>query len=148
MASNSNDDRSYQHDRERVVTHDLAVVLEQYVEAYERERPQPNESGHGRLRPKALTFMGAMEYMSIKTGFEPRRLWGIINRETYTTSYWMADLILTRLELTHRMHEIRELPYEVSATAKAKSKNGDRWINLIQSQEQWLEYLDKIGCRR
>lgn len=136
----------YQYDRERVVTHDLAVVLKEFIRQYEAERP-PEENPY---RRRCETYMGAIQWIAQETGLSERRLSGMMAGETLTTSYWLADLILTKIGWKHRMDDIRELPWETSKLAVKSLRVGGLGgaLKRFKDQEEWLEYLDQIGCRR
>jgi len=133
----------YQYDRERVVTDDLAVVLERFIKDWLAERPEDETAivsyGYARAEDR---YMGPIAYIAERTGLADRRISGIIARETYTTSYYMADLILTKIHMGHRIDDLRIVP------DSAIIRGNGATTKHFKSNEEWLEYLDSIGCRR
>jgi len=76
---------TYQYDRERVRTDDLALVLHQWCQL------------SGETNPLAR--------MAEVTGVDPRTLYSIRDVRTKSTSYFLADKILVRLGMDHKLKD-------------------------------------------
>ena len=90
-----------QFDTERVYTKDLADILIKWKTEYDRLHPK---NPHG-LRMTTDLTISAKEEMSRLTGLDLRTLFRITSCETVSTSFYTADMILTRLEMEHRLHD-------------------------------------------
>jgi hypothetical protein len=121
-------------DNDAVLTSDLAAILIRFRKTYEAERASIEAQQPVPFNPKRMAITTAIQYMVEKTGVEERQLRRILYQETTTTGFWMADQILTRLNLSHHLHDgsIRQ--------TRARPR--------FKSQEEWVAYLDQIGCRR
>lgn len=152
----SGNGRNYQYDREAVVTADLAAVLWEWREQHEANHPSYSigmgeDAWTAGVKNRQVT---AIQHICQECGIDERALHRIFNCETLTTSLWLADMILTKLGLLHRFHELREVSrslansyaYKKIRSAKLEGKVVPKTAAV--SQEEWLEYLDRIGCRR
>lgn len=138
------------HARERVITADLASVLIMFREEWETERPKPGAKGRKMHQPLSETYMGAMSYMAESAGVSARRIWGIMNCEHLTTSFWLADRILVGIGMEHKLYDgsIREFPEDRLNEIRGGDLKSNGLRRTFSSMEEWLEYLDNIGCRR
>lgn len=155
----------HQYSRERVLTEDLAGVLQIWRDRYEAERPQSAMV----FRSKANTssppagfdgreFFGAMKYMSFHSGVSERRISSILAKETKTTSFWLADQILTPLGLQNALGDgrIRSADFRQYGPKKKQKRAAPSekpYMSELKqpkymSNERWFEFLDQIGCRR
>jgi len=76
---------AYQYDRERVRTDDLALILHQWCQMSGEENP--------------------LARMSEMSGVDLRTLYAIRNKKTKSTSYYLADKILVRLNMDHKLKD-------------------------------------------
>lgn len=70
--------------------------------------------------------MSIGEYLANESGVPKRRIWGILNNESKTTSFYMADKIIACIERPDLMPQVIPNP---------------RW-----SQERWIAYMQSHGC--
>lgn len=167
MGSEANKPTPPQHARERVLTDDLARVIEEWRARYEAERPlsAASERWQGGKGGNSYSFMSAISYICYHAGVNDRQVSRILARETQTTSFWLADQILSAIGLTHYLYNDTIRQAEMPRGNQNGKHNGKQppakipehmgtveawrlWNRFGMSNEQWAEYLDSIGCRR
>jgi len=125
------------------VTADLAEVLKAWRKQYEAEHKVEHNKTYPYQR-KMMQVSPAMSRMVELTGIRHRILYRVMALETFTTSLWMADHILTRLDLGYRLSD-----GSIRVLDRAHVRyNYSGFTRKFKDQEEWLEYLDQIGCRR
>lgn len=127
---------SDQHDMERVYTADLAAVIDGWIAEHEAEHPKGNHNGFKSGRNQE-EHEPAIAVIAQDTGLDRRSIYRIRSKETITTSFWLADRILTALSLQHKLNSLPLVPVEMV-----------EHMRRIRTMEEWQEHLDKIGCRR
>jgi hypothetical protein len=125
-----------QYARDRVVTEDLAYVLRHWLDAYEAERPG-DATVHEYMGGTRL-YESALKHLTRMAKTDPRRIWSILNEETRTTSLWLADRLLTPIDLSYTLYDghIRVL-LDFGARVPVSVKR--------MSNEEWYAYLEKRG---
>ena len=111
-----------------VRTEELKRSIEVWANKHEFSE-NPGREKIGKSKENAQRFGGRLSlsgYLAQETGLSIRRIYGILHMETKTTTWSVADKIITAMERPDLTPETIPNP---------------RW-----SQERWHKYMEERGC--
>jgi hypothetical protein len=118
---------------EVVIGWQLANVLRAWLDQWRRERPPDQTTGNAKYKQEGgnetVYFMGAMNYLSDKSGLSVRYLSRLVACEMEHVNLSKADAVLQAMERADYLgNEIEVVP-------------NPRW-----SREKWQRYMHERGC--
>jgi hypothetical protein len=125
---------------EVVPTSQLAEVLREWKEQYDRERSTSESMKKKQQRRKLFGYdvyvelnpmpvIGAWQYLVEKTGINNRAIWRIISNESQYTSLTIADELVRAMDLPHYWHN-----------GRLTIVPNPRW-----TQEKYIAYIEERG---
>lgn len=86
------------HCKERVHTHQLADIVNAWIERNDADRNKMNVV-------KRASKMSGIQYICMEANVQPRRLYSILHKESKSTGFWLADRILAAIRLSHLLDD-------------------------------------------
>jgi hypothetical protein len=116
----------------------LASILRRFCVNWLKEYPQENNSqvrSKSMYGEKGVYFMGPIQYISEKSGIDPRRISGMCNGEFPRVGLTQADAVLAAINMNHL------LMAKEGETPEIPIKPNPQW-----SMEKYQEYMAERGC--